>query len=186
MTARSPQRQRLIEQLSPVVEALGYDLEDLSVSAAGRRSLIRIIVDGDDGIDLDAVAVVSRAISDVLDDDSEGAAFAGPFVLEVSSPGVDRLLTEPRHWRRSIGRLVTADLDGVATTGRVIGVTEAGIELEVGGTTSVHGFAAVGPGKVQVEFSRPGQADLEDDLEEADLEDDDLTDEDIDDDTEEA
>src|SRR5690349_2133827 len=107
MTARSPQRHQLETLLRPVVTAQGYDLEEVSVAAAGRRSLIRITVDGEDGIDLDGIATVSRVVSDALDAaEQDGPAFAGPYVLEVSSPGVDRPLTEPRHWRRALGRLV--------------------------------------------------------------------------------
>src|SRR4051812_39024854 len=95
------ERDRLLDVLSPVVREVGYDLEDVTVTAAGRRSLVRVIVDADGGIDLDAVAEVSRVVSDVLDEKGDG--FAGPYVLEVSSPGVDRPLTEPRHWRRAEG-----------------------------------------------------------------------------------
>src|SRR3954447_12688641 len=93
MTAQSPQRQQLQQLLDPVVSSAGYELVDLSVSSAGRRSLLRVTVDGEDGIDLDGVAVVSRAISTAMD--SDDGAFTGPYVLEVSSPGVDRPLTEP-------------------------------------------------------------------------------------------
>ena len=100
-------REHLLDVLAPVVAATGYDLEDVTVTSAGRRSLVRVIVDADGGVDLDAVAEVSRVVSEALDGDADGgAAFAGPYVLEVSSPGVDRPLTEPRHWRRAIGRLV--------------------------------------------------------------------------------
>ena len=76
------ERQRLLDTLAPVVQSAGYDLEDISVSSAGRRSLVRVVVDRDGGIDLDAVAEVSRAVSAALDTD--GDAFAGPYVLEVS------------------------------------------------------------------------------------------------------
>ena len=108
MTARSPQRHQLVTCSSRWSPPQGYDLEEVSVTAAGRRSLIRVTVDGDDGIDLDGIATVSRAVSEALDAaEQDGPAFAGPYVLEVSSPGVDRPLTEPRHWRRALGRLVT-------------------------------------------------------------------------------
>lgn len=160
MTGRSPQRQQLMRQLGPVVAAAGYQLEDLSVTAAGRRSLIRIIVDGTDGIDLDGVAVVSRAISDALDEDDPGG-FAGPYVLEVSSPGVDRPLTEPRHWRRSIGRLVsvaiTAPPEPVTRTGRIVAADDQQLVLDIDGNSQQFGWQHVGPGRVQVEFSRPGE-----------------------------
>ena len=105
MTARTPQRQHLIDLLGPVITSQGYDLDDLSVTAAGRRSLIRITVDGEDGIDLDAVAAVSRAVADTLDTDGE-SEFAGPYVLEVSSPGVERPLRSARDFERHVGEKV--------------------------------------------------------------------------------
>ena len=103
-------REHLLELLAPVVADTGYDLEDVTVTSAGRRSLVRVIVDADGGVDLDAVADVSRAVSDALDADAATPDFAGPYVLEVSSPGVDRPLTEPRHWRRAVGRLVQVQI----------------------------------------------------------------------------
>jgi ribosome maturation factor RimP len=160
MTARTPQRQQLMELIGPVITAAGYDLDDLSVTAAGRRSLIRVSVDGDHGIDLDAVATISRTISDLLDDDSRGgASFAGPYVLEVSSPGVDRPLTQPRHWRRATGRLVTVTADGQQVTGRIISTDDSTVVLDVAGVQRSLPMAGLGPGRVQVEFSRPGEAD---------------------------
>jgi ribosome maturation factor RimP len=161
MTARTPQRQHLMDVLGPVITSQGYDLEDLSVTAAGRRSLIRVTVDGDDGIDLDGVADVSRAISDALDDDSDGgAAFAGPYVLEVSSPGVDRPLTEPRHWRRAVGRMVTVQVGDKGVTGRILAADAAAVTLDVAGTEQLHPISTLGAGRIQVEFSRAGQDEL--------------------------
>ena len=148
-------RRRLLELLEPVVAAAGYDLEDVTVTPAGRRSLVRVSVDADGGIDLDAVADVTRAVSDALDDETPGgSAFAGPYVLEVSSPGVDRPLTEPRHWRRAKGRLVTVDLDGTSLTGRVLDSDDDGVLLDVKGTQRSAAWDQLGPGKVQVEFNR--------------------------------
>ena len=163
MTARTPQRQQLIELIGPVITAAGYDLDDLSVTAAGRRSLIRVSVDGDNGIDLDAVATISRTISDVLDDDTgAGAAFAGPYVLEVSSPGVDRPLTQPRHWRRAVGRLVTVGVDGQQLTGRIVSADDSSVVLDVAGARRSLPMAQLGAGRVQVEFSRPGDVEPDD------------------------
>jgi len=130
------------------------------VTAAGRRSLIRVSVDGDHGIDLDAVAEVSRTISDVLDAD-DGATFAGPYVLEVSSPGVDRPLTEPRHWRRAAGRLVTVEVDGQPLTGRVLAADDTAVLLDVAGERRGLPLAGLGRGRVQVEFSRPGESEAD-------------------------
>lgn len=173
MTARTPQRQQLIELISPVITAAGYDLDDLSVTAAGRRSLIRVSVDGDHGIDLDAVATISRTISEVLDDDSgSGASFAGPYVLEVSSPGVNRPLTEARHWRRAAGRLVTVDVEGRPVTGRIVTADDSAVVLDVDGAQRSLPLAGLAPGRVQVEFSRPGEPEPDD----AELADDELAD----------
>jgi ribosome maturation factor RimP len=159
MTARTPQRQQLIELIGPVITAAGYDLDDLSVTAAGRRSLIRVSVDGDHGIDLDAVATISRTISDVLDDDSgTGVSFTGPYVLEVSSPGVDRPLTQPRHWRRAVARLVTVGVEDQQLTGRVVSADDSTVVLDIAGARRNLPMAGLGPGRVQVEFSRPGDA----------------------------
>jgi len=162
MTARSPQRRQLERLLQPVITAEGYDLEEVSVTAAGRRSLIRVTVDGDDGIDLDGIATVSRAVSEALDAaEDDGAAFAGPYVLEVSSPGVDRPLTEPRHWRRALGRLATVPVgppgQQVSRLGRILAADSDGLELSVDDQQQRHPWAEVGTGRVQVEFSRPGE-----------------------------
>jgi ribosome maturation factor RimP len=145
-------RRQLTELLAPVVDAAGYDLEDVTVTQAGRRSLVRVIVDADGGVDLDGVAQVSRAVSDALD---TGDQFAGPYVLEVSSPGVDRPLSEPRHWRRAAGRLVKVDADGAPLAGRVLDTDDAGVTLDVDGTKRHITWSALGRGKVQVEFNRP-------------------------------
>jgi ribosome maturation factor RimP len=162
MTARSPQRQQLESLLQPVVTAEGYDLEEVSVTAAGRRSLIRVTVDGDEGIDLDGIATVARAVSEALDAaEPAGAAFAGPYVLEVSSPGVDRPLTEPRHWRRAVGRLVSVPIgppgQQVSRLGRILAADEHGLELDVEGRPERHDWAELGSGRIQVEFARPGE-----------------------------
>jgi ribosome maturation factor RimP len=147
-------RQRLLALLEPVVTAAGYDLEDVTVTPAGRRSLVRVSVDTDGGIDLDAVAEVTKLVSDALDADTPGGpTFSGPYVLEVSSPGVDRPLREPRHWRRNLHRLVTVDVEGAPVTGRITAVDDAGVTLTVSGAQRQVAWASLGTGKVQVEFS---------------------------------
>jgi ribosome maturation factor RimP len=155
-------RQQLLDVLGPVVSAVGYDLEDLTVSAAGRRSLVRLIVDRDGGVDLDAVAVVSRAVSDFLDADAVGSsALPGAYVLEVSSPGVDRPLSEPRHWRRATGRLVKTQIHGQAVTARVLAADEDGVQLDIRGITREVDWAGLGKGSVQIEFTRPDEPELD-------------------------
>ena len=143
-------RDRVRAALTPVVTAAGFDLEDVAVTAAGRRNVIRVVVDRDGGIDLDAVAEVSRIISDALDaGDVTGTA---PYTLEVTSPGVDRPLTEPRHWRRATGRLVVAG----PTKGRVVGADDDGVTFDVDGVEQVVPYADLPAGRVQVEFDRSG------------------------------
>jgi ribosome maturation factor RimP len=141
-------RDRVRDVLSPVVSAAGFDLEDVAVTAAGRRHVVKVVVDRDGGLDLDAVAEVSRVVAAALDDtDATGDA---PYTLEVTSPGVDRPLTEPRHWRRARGRLVKAG----TITGRVLDADDQSVRLELdGGETRDIPYADLGAGKVQVEFS---------------------------------
>jgi ribosome maturation factor RimP len=143
--------------IEPVITGAGYDLEDLSLSRAGRRHLLRVLVDADGGIGLDDIAVVSREISRALDvaDEAEGEVLAGEYQLEVSSPGVDRPLTLPRHWRRNVGRLVTVN----GLTGRVTAADDQGIVLD----DREIAHADLGPGKVQIEFKRMDEAHFDDD-----------------------
>jgi ribosome maturation factor RimP len=146
--------------IQPVVAAAGYDLEDVSRSRAGRRHILRVLVDGDGGITLDDVAVVSREISAALDaaDESGGEVLPGEYQLEVGSPGVDRPLTAPRHWRRNVGRLVAVR----GLTGRIVAADDDGIVLDVDGTSREIPYPELGSGKVQIEFKRMDEAEFED------------------------
>jgi ribosome maturation factor RimP len=150
----SEQRAEVESILAPAVSAAGYDLEGLTVTKAGRRLLVRVLVDKDGGISLDDVAVVSKACSKALDEaDSTGGPFADTaYTLEVSSPGVDRPLTEPRHWRRNIGRLVAVNIGEEPVKGRITDASERGIELEADGVRRSATYAELGPGKVQIEL----------------------------------
>lgn len=118
----------LRDVLAPVVVAGGCDLEDVTTSSAGRRRVVRAVVDRDGGVSLDAVAELSRAISAAMDADPrvDRALGGAPYVLEVSSPGAERSLTAGRHWRRAVGRRVHAVLtDGTEVTGRLQSVEPA-------------------------------------------------------------
>jgi ribosome maturation factor RimP len=157
---------RLSELVAPEVAAVGYDLEDLTVTAAGKRSVVRVVVDKDGGVTLDDVADVSRTISDVLDraDESEPTLLGATYVLEVSSPGVDRPLTEPRHWRRNVRRLVAATLrEGAAVTGRITAADDDAVTLEVDGSERRLPYAELARGTVQVEFGRKDEPEDEHD-----------------------
>jgi len=154
--------------------AAGLVLEDVAVQSAGRRRIVRVVVDLPDdalgGVPMDAVATVSQLLSQRLDDsDAMGGT---PYVLEVTSPGVDRPLTERRHWLRARGRLVRVTLrDGGALTGRL---TDAGDEgLVVDGRPVV--WDDVTRGRVEVEFNRPDDAqpaELDDELDDDEPDDD--------------
>jgi ribosome maturation factor RimP len=168
---------QLTRLLAPVVSEAGYDLEEIKVEPAGRRRLVRVVVDADGGVSLDDVSVVSRAVSSVLDEtDVMGSA---PYVLEVTSPGVDRPLTESRHWRRAVGHLVRVPLTaGGEIEGRVVTVEDEAVVIDVApaprGPGKSHvgapeptrrrlGLDELGRGRVQVEFRRGDAGDPEGD-----------------------
>jgi ribosome maturation factor RimP len=142
--------------VEPAVLGAGYEVDTLTVKPVGRRQLVKVTIDGDGGLGLDAIADVSRAISQALDaaEETGKQLIGGEYQLEVSSPGVDRPLTTPAHWRRNIGRLVKVKAGERVQTGRVTAADEEGITLEVAGTAHRFGYRDLGPGRVQVEFNR--------------------------------
>src|SRR5215831_2814639 len=149
-------RNQLRTLVEPVVSAAGLDLEDLGVSRAGRRHVVRITVDGEDGVGHDELTDVSHRLSAALDD-AEATAGELPvdsYTLEVSSPGVDRPLTQPRHWRRNIGRLIAVTAGERQVTGRLVEADETGIVLELAGERHGWRYPDLGPGRVQIEFGR--------------------------------
>jgi ribosome maturation factor RimP len=157
---------KLAGLIEPVVAAAGMDLESVRMTVAGKRRLLRIVVDSDHGVSLDETADVSREISALLD--AGNALGEAPYTLEVSSPGVDRPLTEPRHWRRARGRLVRVKVAGEGPVeGRVLTADAGGVTLG----TVLNGLASgerrfpyadLGAGSVQVEFGRIPDAELDD------------------------
>lgn len=134
----------------------GYEVDSLSVKPVGRRHLVRVTIDGDGGLGLDVIADVSRAISAALDaaEETGKQLIKGEYQLEVSSPGVDRPLTTPAHWRRNTGRLVKVKAGERVFTGRVVTANEQGITLDVAGMTHRLDYGDLGPGRVQIEFNR--------------------------------
>jgi len=171
-----PTTSRLAGWIEPVVGGAGYDLEELVVTPAGRRSVVRVVVDRDEGVTLDDIAQVSKAVSEVLDANDDGMGRT-PYVLEVTSPGVDRPLTDPRHWRRNTGRLVTVAVGPSGSTdtvtGRITAVGDDGVTLAVEAkgkpgakkrppTARPVPWAELGAGRVQVEFGRGADETLAD------------------------
>ena len=173
----------LARLLEPVIHAAGLDLETVRVSPAGRRRLLRLVVDADGGVGLDQIAELSREVSTSLD--ASGVMGEVPYTLEVSSPGVDRPLTEPRHWRRAVGRLVSVPLTATddsaspgrtaaarpapTVQGRVLVADDTGVTLDVDGDRAEFDYADLGPGRVQVEFGRVAEdpVDVDEDVSQA-------------------
>ncbi|MFH8408087.1 ribosome maturation factor RimP [Streptomyces sp. NPDC018019] len=153
------QSERLRGLLEPLVAARDLDLEEIEVTPAGKRRVLRIVVDSDDGVQLDECAELSREVSQALDDsDVMGGA---PYTLEVTSPGADRPLTEPRHYRRAVGRLVKAQLhEGGELVARITAMDDEGLDLEVPGvkgrkpTARRVAFAEIAKARVEIEFNR--------------------------------
>ncbi|MGW7434342.1 ribosome maturation factor RimP [Streptomyces sp. NPDC054861] len=160
------QSDRLRGLLEPLVHAKDLDLEEIEVSRAGRRGLLRIIVDSDEGVELDTCAELSRAISEKLDETD--AMGEGEYVLEVSSPGADRPLTQHRHYVRATGRLVKLQLhEGDDVIARILTVDDDGLDLEVPGvkgrkpTARRVEFADIAKARVEIEFNRKDKKEEE-------------------------
>jgi ribosome maturation factor RimP len=166
------QSDRLRALLDPLVTKAGLDLEEVKVTAAGKRRQLLVVVDADGGVQLDLVAELSRGISQVLDEsDAMGGA---PYVLEVTSPGVDRPLTLPRHYRRAVGRLLKLRLaDGGELTARLTAADDDGLDLEVPGvkgrrpTQRRLAFSEIAKARVEIEFNRKTVEDDDESKEEA-------------------
>jgi ribosome maturation factor RimP len=142
---------RLAQELSAPVSALGLDLEAVDVSSAGKRRVLRVAVDKDGGVTMDDIAEATRAVSTALD--SHDLMGDRAYTLEVSSPGVDRPLTLPRHWRRNAGRLVKVTLhEGEPVTGRITTSDDDAAVLDVEGSEHRVSFDQVSRAKIQVEF----------------------------------
>jgi ribosome maturation factor RimP len=149
-------RDRLEEVLGAPLAALGLDVEAVELTTAGKRRVLRVAVDQDGGVTLDDIAEATREVSAVLDGD-EGSKVLGhqPYTLEVTSPGTDRPLVRPRHWRRNQGRLVAVALrDGGSVEGRVVRSDDEHAVLDVDGTPREVAYADVTRAKVQLEFNR--------------------------------
>lgn len=146
---------RLAAVLTGPLETLGLDLESVDLSKAGKRSVLRVAVDKDGGVSMDDIAEATKAVSDVLDDsDLMGS---NSFTLEVSSPGVDRPLTLPRHWRRNATRLVKITLvEGDPIEGRITAADDDAVTLEVADVEVRVAYDDIAKAKIQIEFKREG------------------------------
>ena len=138
--------------VTPALSALGFYLEDVTITSAGRRSMLTIIVDGDTHLSLDQVTSATKAISEIVE--SLQSLGDTPFTLEVTSPGLDRPLTKPRHWRKNIDRLVKVVLlDGNEIKGRIKAASEDSATVD----QSEINFADIKRASLEVEFKQVGK-----------------------------
>ena len=154
--------QSITDLISPAVTEAGFFLEEVQIASPGSHRIVTCVVDGQTPLNLDQVTVASRLISELLD----SADFMGetPFTLEVTSPGVDRPLTQPRHWTKNLTRLIKVTLsDGTITTGRLTEFNEVNATLveNIKGKLKEHTviFADIKRAVVEIEFNRKDAID---------------------------
>ena len=150
-------KDQISELVTPAVSDLGFYLEDVHIATPGSHRIVTCIVDGDASLNLDQVTSVSRVISELLDE----AAFMGetPFTLEVTSPGVDSPLTQPRHFAKNVDRLLKIiKLDGSEVTGRILSNTDHDVTLSVAvkkeTTEQTISLSEIKRAVVEIEFNR--------------------------------
>lgn len=142
-------KEQVLAVITPAIESLGFYVEDITITSAGKRSMLTVIVDGDTHLSLDQVTVATKAISEIV----ENLPTLGnnPFTLEVTSPGLDRPLTKPRHWRKNQDRLIKIVLtDGTVVKGRIKDSTESSATVD----DQVINFADIKRATLEVEFKK--------------------------------
>ncbi len=145
-------KEEISAAITPALSDLGFYLEDITITSAGRRSMITVIVDGDNHLSLDQVTVATKAIGEIVENIQSLGESA--FTLEVTSPGLDRPLTKPRHWRKNIDRLVKIVLlDGKEIKGRVNYVSEISTTVD----DQVVKFSEIKRATLEIEFKQVGK-----------------------------
>lgn len=150
-------KDQISELISPALQQAGYFLEDINVVSPGNHRIVTVIVDGESALNLDQVTVASKLVSELVDE----ASFMGetPFTLEVTSPGIDRPLTLPRHFAKNVTRLLKiTKSDGVVITGRITSNTDSDVTLSVTEKKEVKevtvALADIKRAVVEIEFNR--------------------------------
>ena len=150
-------KDQISEHITPALHKAGYFLEDVNLVSPGQHRIVTVIVDGESALNLDQVTVASKLVSELLDE----ATFMGetPFTLEVTSPGIDRPLTLPRHFAKNIDRLLkVTKTDGVVITGRILSNTESDVTLSVTEKKDVKevviSLGDIKRAQVEIEFNR--------------------------------
>jgi ribosome maturation factor RimP len=145
-------KEEISAAITPALSNLGFYLEDVVITTAGRRSMITVIVDGDTHLSLDQVTQVTKAIGEIIE--SIQSLGQSPFTLEVTSPGLDRPLTKPRHWRKNINRLVKVVLlDGKEIKGRVRDSTQISATID----EQVINLSEIKRATLEIEFKQVGK-----------------------------
>ena len=142
-------KEQVLAVITPAIESLGFYIEDITITSAGKRSMLTVIVDGDTHLSLDQVTVATKAISEIV----ENLPTLGnnPFTLEVTSPGLDRPLTKPRHWRKNQDRLIKIILnDGKEVTGRIKDSNESSVKVD----QQEISFADIKRATLEIEFKK--------------------------------
>ena len=144
----------ITDLLNPAVTRAGFILEEVKVTPIGKRRLVSVVVDCENrNPSLDEVTVVSKEVSSILDSYSQLGET--PFTLEVTTPGIDRPLTELRHWRKNVGRLVKiTPLDGEKYVARIMAVNPRDVQLEIKGKEAIIPFTGISRAHIEVEFNR--------------------------------
>ena len=150
-------KDQVSELITPALHQAGYFLEDVHIVSPGQHRIVTVIVDGESGLNLDQVTVASKLVSELLD----AATFMGetPFTLEVTSPGIDRPLTLPRHFAKNVDRLLkVTKTDGIVITGRILSNTEDSVTLSVAEKKDVKevvvALSDIKRATVEIEFNR--------------------------------
>ena len=150
-------KDQISEHITPALHKAGYFLEDVNLVSPGQHRIVTVIVDGESALNLDQVTVASKLVSELLDE----ATFMGesPFTLEVTSPGIDRPLTLPRHFAKNIDRLLkVTKSDGVVVTGRILANTDIDVTLSVTEKKDVKevviSLGDIKRAQVEIEFNR--------------------------------
>ena len=150
-------KDQISEHITPALHKAGYFLEDVNLVSPGQHRIVTVIVDGESALNLDQVTVASKLVSELLDE----ATFMGetPFTLEVTSPGIDRALTLPRHFAKNVDRLLkVTKSDGVVVTGRILANTDSDVTLSVTEKKDVKevviSLGDIKRAQVEIEFNR--------------------------------
>ncbi len=150
-------KDQISELITPALQQAGYFLEDVNLVTPGNHRIVTVIVDGETSLNLDQVTVASKLVSELMDE----APFMGetPFTLEVTSPGIDRPLTLPRHFAKNLSRLLkVTKTDGVVVTGRITSNNDDSVTLAVvekkESKEVVVALAEIKRAVVEIEFNR--------------------------------